>query len=150
MFNCWSKTSIRSCTLKFSYKSYFLLRTGAVRPVLLRPEILCALRSRTHFCNFLDNSVSIINRRELLEEALRNECGERNVLSIFLHLFLSVLWTLESKVLQSGQHPSSGVDGADQLVGGSQRDSEGQVLGVVLGSQGRDYPSRSLQPANYL
>ena len=89
-------------------------------------------------------------RRELLEEALRDECRERNVLSVFLHLFLGILWTLERKVLQSGQHPAPGVDGADQLVGGAQRDREGQVLGVLLGSQGGDDPSRSLQPANNL
>ena len=56
------------------------------------------------------------------------------MLSILLHLLLCILGTLEGEVLESGQHSSSGIDSTDQLVRGSQGDSEGEILWVVLGS----------------
>ena len=71
-----------------------------------------------------------------MEETLRDERRERNILSVFLDLFLGVLRTLEGEVLQPGQHSPPGVDRAHQLVCGAQRYSECQVLGVLLGSQG--------------
>ena len=88
--------------------------------------------------------------RELLEEALGDERREGNVLSVFLHLFLSILRTLEGEVLQPCQHPPPGVDSADQLVGGAERDGEGQVLGVVPRPQAGHEASGTLQPAHYL
>ena len=131
--------------------------SAALRPELLQSELLCWLLCRGRrvssfrvFQTYLDDGVPIINRGELLEEALGDERREGNVLSVFLHLFLSILRTLEGEVLQPGQHPPPGVDSADQLVGGAERDGEGQVLGVVPGPQAGHEASGTLQPAHYL
>ena len=72
------------------------------------------------------------------------------MLSVFLHLFLGVLRTLEGEVVKPDQHPAPGVHSADQLVGGAQRYSECQVLGVLLGSETGNNSSRTLQPTHYL
>ena len=112
--------------------------------------MLTTLLRQTASLDYLDDGVPVVHRRELLEEALRDKGREGHVLSVFLHLFLGVLRTLEGEVVESDQHPPPGVDRADQLVGGAERDSEGQVLGVLPGSQTGDNPSRSLQPANNL
>ena len=100
--------------------------------------------------DYLDDGVPVVHRRELLEQTLRDEGREGHILSVFLHLFLGVLRTLEGEVVKSDQHPPPGVDSADQLVGGSERHGECQVLGVLVGSQTGDNPSGSLQPAHDL
>ena len=100
--------------------------------------------------DYLDDGVPVVHRRELLEEALRDKGREGHVLSVFLHLFLGVLRTLEGEVVKPDQHPAPGVHSADQLVGGAQRYSKCQVLGVLLGSETGNNSSRTLQPTHYL
>ena len=58
-------------------------------------------------------------RGEFLEQTLRNEGCQWNILSIFLHLFLGILRTLECEILESYQHPSSCINSTDQLIGGT-------------------------------
>ena len=71
-------------------------------------------------------------------------------MTIFLHLLLGVLGTLEGEVLQSGQHPAPGVHGAHQLVGGAETHGEGEVLGVMLGLDAVHIPSGPLKPPDHL
>ena len=85
-----------------------------------------------------------------MEQTLRDECRERDVLTIFLHLLLGILRTLECEVLEPGQHPAPGVHSTHQLVGGAKGHSEGQVLGVVPGPDGGHNACGSLQPSNNL
>ena len=85
-----------------------------------------------------------------MEQTLRDECRQRDVLSVFLHLLLGILRTLKCEVLEPGQHPSPGVHGAHQLVGGAQGHREGQVLAIVLRLLGVNIASGPLQPTNHL
>ena len=71
-------------------------------------------------------------------------------MSIFLHLLLGILRTLECEVLQPGQHPAPGVHSTHQLVGGAQGHSEGKVLAIVLRLLGVNIASGPLQPTNHL
>ena len=59
------------------------------------------------------NRRSIVHRGELLEQTLGDEGRKRDMVTILLHLFLSLLRTLESKIPKSGQHPAPGIDSAD-------------------------------------
>ena len=93
---------------------------------------------------------SVVDGGELVEQTLGDEGGERDVVAVFLHLFLGFLRTLESEVLQSPQHPAPRVQSADQLVGGAQTDTECQVLGVLLRLLRGHITSWSLQPTNNL
>ena len=72
------------------------------------------------------------------------------MVSVLLHLFLGFLRTLEGEVLQSRQHPTPGVQSADQLVGGAQADVECQVLRILLRLLRVNIACRSLQPTNNL
>ena len=121
-----------------SYTTIVLQRNASekLKDIILKGGILDQLRS--------------LVRRKFLKEALGDERWERDILPVFLHLLLGVLGTLEGEVLEPGQHPSSGVHSAHQLVGGAQADSEGEVLGVVLSPQSRDEASGALEPAHYL
>ena len=93
---------------------------------------------------------SVVYGGELVEQTLRDEGGERDVVAVLLHLFLGFLRTLESEVLQSPQHAAPGVQGAHQLVGGAQADSEGQVFRILLRLLRVNIASWSLQPTNNL
>ena len=93
---------------------------------------------------------SVVNGGELVEQTLGDEGGERDVVAVFLHLFLGFLRTLESEVLQSPQHAAPGVQGAHQLVGGAQADVECQVLRILLRLLRVNIACRSLQPTNNL
>ena len=87
---------------------------------------------------------------KFLEQALRNKRREWNILTIFLHLFLCILWALECKVLKSREHSSSAVDSAHQFVSRTERHSKSKILGVVLGSLGPHDASWTFQPSNNL
>ena len=72
------------------------------------------------------------------------------MVAVLLHLFLGLLRTLESEVLQPSQHPPSRVDGAHQLVGAAETDVECQVLCILLWLLRVDIPRGTLQPADHL
>ena len=85
-----------------------------------------------------------------MEEALRDECSQWDILTIFLHLFLGILRALESEVLEPCQHPSPGINSTDQLIGGAKGYSKGQVLGVVPCPDSGHNSRGTLKPSNYL